>query len=132
MSRKKTSGFSLLELLIVIGIIAVLIGVGVVSYSTAQRKSRDSKKKSDLQSIQNALEQYYSVCGFEYPDPVSNAVPTIGCASPATIIMSEIPLDPKTGTDYVMTGGGTTYTVCVPTPAFESESDTTYCVSSRQ
>ena len=56
-SRK---GFTLLEMLVVIGIIAILVGLSTTSYSTAQKKARDAKRKSDLKSIQNCLEQYYS------------------------------------------------------------------------
>ena len=57
----KHLGFTLLEILIVIGIIGILIGIGTVSYSTAQRKARDAKRKQDLKAVQNCLEQYYSV-----------------------------------------------------------------------
>jgi prepilin-type N-terminal cleavage/methylation domain-containing protein len=57
-SQKK--GFTLLEILVVIGIIAVLVGLATTSYSTAQKKARDTKRKSDLRTIQNCLEQYYS------------------------------------------------------------------------
>jgi prepilin-type N-terminal cleavage/methylation domain-containing protein len=57
----KKLSFTLLEMLVVIGIIGILIGIGTVSYSTVQRKARDAKRKQDLKSIQNCLEQYYSV-----------------------------------------------------------------------
>lgn len=52
--------FTLLEILVVIGIIAVLVGLTTSSYSIAQKKARDAKRKSDLKSVQNCLEQYYS------------------------------------------------------------------------
>jgi len=37
--------FTLLEILVVIGIIAILVGLGSVSFSTAQKKARDTKKR---------------------------------------------------------------------------------------
>jgi type IV pilus assembly protein PilE len=59
--------FTLLEMLVVIGIISVLVTMGFVSYSTAQKKARDSKRQSDLKSFQAALEQCYSVNDYTYP-----------------------------------------------------------------
>ncbi len=59
--------FTLLEMLVVIGIISVLVTMGFVSYSTAQKKARDAKRQSDLKSFQATLEQCYSVNGYTYP-----------------------------------------------------------------
>ena len=68
---KLKRGFSLIELLVVITIIAILIGAGTVSYNNAQQKGRDGKRKSDLKSIQQALEQYFQANG-KYPPIVPN------------------------------------------------------------
>ena len=51
-------GFTLIELLVVIAIIGILITVGAVSYQRAVRLSRDSKRKTDLEQIRQALETY--------------------------------------------------------------------------
>lgn len=56
----KKSGFTLVELLVVISIIALLSVVGAIVYSTVLKQGRDSKRQSDLNAIQSALEQYYS------------------------------------------------------------------------
>jgi len=53
-------GFTLLEMLVVIGIIAVLVTLSITSYTTVQKKARDAKRKSDLKAIQNCLEQHYA------------------------------------------------------------------------
>lgn len=53
-------GFSLIELLVVITIIAVLSTVGLIAYSSVAKQGRDSKRQSDLRSIQSALEQYFA------------------------------------------------------------------------
>lgn len=60
-------GFTLIELLVVISIIAILTTVATVSYTDAQKKSRDSKRKADMAAIQQALEVFYSDRG-AYPD----------------------------------------------------------------
>jgi len=98
-------GFTLLEMLVVIGIISVLVSMGFVSYSTAQKKARDAKRKLDLGVIKNAMEQYYSLCNGSYPGAVDGKVPgTIETIAPAcsseTVIMSAAPLDPKAGVSY--------------------------------
>ncbi|QQG43927.1 MAG: prepilin-type N-terminal cleavage/methylation domain-containing protein [Candidatus Roizmanbacteria bacterium] len=94
-------GFTLLELLVVIGIIAVLIGVGAVSYSTAQKKARDAKRRSDLKTVQNCMEQYYTTNSYQYQDLGSdgddlNASDTIQCGGGKTLVV----VDPINTTTY--------------------------------
>jgi len=84
-------GFTLLELLIVIAIIGILVAMGTVSYSTAQKKARDAQRRADLKAIQNAFEQYYAQNNGSYPT---------GCASPGTSYLPNgLPTDPR-GFDY--------------------------------
>src|SRR5438105_4116721 len=52
-SRK---GFTLIELLVVIAIIGVLATFIVASFTSAQGKARDSRRKSDLDALKKALE----------------------------------------------------------------------------
>lgn len=53
--RKNTSGFTIVELLIVIVVIAVLATISVVAYTGIQARAQDSRRISDLQSITKAL-----------------------------------------------------------------------------
>jgi prepilin-type N-terminal cleavage/methylation domain-containing protein len=134
MRKHASKGFTLLELLVVIGIISVLVGLGTVAYSTAQKKSRDAKRKGDMKAMQSALEQYYSVCGYVYPGSVASG---IVCASPAVTFIADadMPTDPTSGLeyDYTYTGASNTYTLCAPnSPAFESEATDPYCLDNQQ
>jgi general secretion pathway protein G len=134
------AGFTLLELMVVIGIIGLLIAAATTSYSTVQKKARDSKRKTDLKNIQNAMEQYYSTCGFTYPKvPATNKVPTtIKCPTQPTAIMSPVPVDPSlpaTANKYDMShtaaaNDGTTYQIC--TNNLETETPATYCLNNQQ
>mgnify|MGYP000983379818 CR=1 FL=1 len=67
MKKKSTkNGFSLIELLVVATIIIVLTTIGVISYRAASIKSRDSKRKADLETVRQALVLYRSDEG-SYP-----------------------------------------------------------------
>lgn len=52
-------GFTLIELMVAISIVAILSTIGMTVYSKAQALARDSKRKEDLKSITIALELYY-------------------------------------------------------------------------
>jgi len=125
--RRKS--FTLLEMLIVLGIIAIIISIMSVSYATTQKKSRDAKRKSDIKNMQNALEQYYSSCGYVYPTNILGAPIACG-ASPA--IMNSIPVDPRTATPYIYTPTGTNVGFSLCTNSLESEIPTGYCVYNQQ
>lgn len=123
-------GFTLLEMLVVIGIIAILVSLGIASYTTVQKKSRDARRKGDLKTIQNSLEQYYSICGYNYPTPESGSFRGIYCASPTTGVLPTAPVDPKTITPYPCTlCSESNYTLCT---TLESETPSNYCVSNQQ
>ncbi|MCL4375001.1 type II secretion system GspH family protein [Patescibacteria group bacterium] len=115
---QKTRGFTLLEILVVIGIIAVLIGMGVASFSTAQKKARDAKRKADLQAVQKFMEQCYSINSYQYPDltsMVGNGTPslTITCPADSTTIAVADPTLTKVYTVTISVSGAD-YSVSLP------------------
>lgn len=55
---KRKTGFTLIELIISVSIIAIISAIGLVSYSQTQLIARDAKRKADLRSIAVALELY--------------------------------------------------------------------------
>lgn len=99
-------GFTLIELLVVISIIGILVATGIVSYQKAIQLSRDSKRKTDLEQIRQALETYRSEKG-TYPATGTWQTDL----SPSYI--TTIPTDPKSGTyTYAVGNPATTYTLC--------------------
>ena len=59
-SLQRQGGFTLIELLVVIAIIGILASVTVVGLNVATRNARDSRRKSDLATIQSALSQDFA------------------------------------------------------------------------
>ncbi len=66
-NKFQASGFTLLELLVVITIIAILAAIGLGNYTRTLSRGRDAKRRADLKAIQNALEQYYVNHNNTYP-----------------------------------------------------------------
>jgi prepilin-type N-terminal cleavage/methylation domain-containing protein len=64
---RKESGFTIIELLIVIAIIGILATLVLTNFQGAQAKGRDTVRKSDMNSIYQKLEEYYNENG-GYPD----------------------------------------------------------------
>jgi prepilin-type N-terminal cleavage/methylation domain-containing protein len=64
--KKRNSGFTIVELLIVIVVIGILALLVITTYSGIQAKARNSKRSSDVATIQTQLEAYFQNSG-HYP-----------------------------------------------------------------
>lgn len=83
---RNRKGFTLIELLVVVAIIGVLAALVIVNLNTAQRRSRDTRRKADLAQIRTALEMYYDE-NLDYPSSADDAA--IPVLNPPTSIASE-------------------------------------------
>ena len=63
---KNKSGFTIVELLIVIVVIGILAAISMVAYSGVQQRARDSTRKQDLAAIAKAVNLYHADNG-QYP-----------------------------------------------------------------
>ena len=74
-------GFTMIELLIVVALLGILGTVGVTSYTNSLKVGRDAKRKTDLETIRQAMEMYksdFSTVG--YPDAISGSAKTSNCS----------------------------------------------------
>lgn len=58
--KRKQSGFTIVELLIVIVVIGILAALVVTTFSGIQRKARNTERETDVKAIHGQLEAYYS------------------------------------------------------------------------
>lgn len=123
--KRKVSGFTLVELLIVIAILGILAAIGLASFASSQAKSRDAKRKAHLSQIAQALELYNNDKG-KYPN-TDGAGNIKGCGADAintctwgsssfandttnTVYMITLPSDPSAYRYYyVGTSTGVSY-----------------------
>lgn len=94
-------GFTLVELLVVVSIIAILSVVGIAVFGNVQSRARDARRTADLDSISKALETNFT--NGTYP-VVSNTMFSSG----------SIPTDPRTNGNYigVPNSAGSSYNIC--------------------
>lgn len=71
--RRNMSGFTLIELILVMAIIMILSVIGIGSYTQATIKSKDTQRKSDLSQIAKALELFNNDVG-RYPKTSAGAM----------------------------------------------------------
>ncbi len=67
MKMKRQSGFTIIEMLIVVTILAMLAGILIPVLEDAARSARDARRAADLKNVHSSLESYKRVIG-TYPD----------------------------------------------------------------
>ncbi len=112
--HKRNAGFTLLELLIAMIILAILAAMITGYFFTSLKKGRDARRKADLEQIQKAVEMYYED-NKSYPTSTSisfggQLCHPNGCST--KIYMQKVSDDPSTPSksySYVQFGSGTGY-----------------------
>jgi prepilin-type N-terminal cleavage/methylation domain-containing protein len=148
-NKKRSNGFTLLEILLVVGIIAILAGIVIVAINPSKQLAtvRNAERKSDLKQLNNAITQFYidnsfypasttlstttlkEICNTGSVSATTTAVTGVTCASLGLINLSElvptyitaIPTDP-TGTSSPL--------AFIPT-AYAASAGTGYAVGKR-
>jgi len=104
-------GFTLVELLVVISIIAILAAVGAANYVTQLKRGRDGKRLADLNNLRNALEMYYMDNSNQYPSTSGNwrnVSSALGGLESGGYLRG-LPSDPKSNWHYLYRSDGTCY-----------------------
>lgn len=97
----KLRGFTLIELMVVIAIIATLLTLAVPRYFGSLEKSREAVLKENLHAMRDSLQKYYSDKG-KYPDKLEQLE--------RDQYLRKIPVDP-------ITGSATTWIIVQPQDA---------------
>jgi len=101
-SVNKKKGFTLIEMIVVILILAALSTLITFAYFTSLKRGRDSKRKSDINNISTALELYNADMN-HYPITSSFSLGDILCNEEggcAQVYMRQIPKDPLSKKPY--------------------------------
>jgi len=106
---KGRRGFTLIEMLVVIGIIGVLASLVLVGLGPSRQAGRDTKRISNLHQVQNLLEVSY-LRDAKYPDGSAVNINTLG--SNYTKVVDSDP-DGSGNTRYCYIRTNSSYTVGV-------------------
>ncbi len=105
--KQLKKGFSLVELLVVITIIAILSVAAYTAFGGQTIKARDSKRKQDIDTIQSALELYY-INESAYPEELASGPAEDGLIPKE--YLSFVPSDPaKAKKPYLYVRQGVKY-----------------------
>ena len=116
---KSGTGFTIIELLVVLSIIGLLAGLAITQLSAAQQKARDVRRMSDVREIKKAL-TLYQVDNISFPVVTATSTMITGDDYLSSELknagaITQVPIDPRhpvtfytyqsnsTGTDYDIT-----------------------------
>ncbi len=143
-SKSKTSGFTLIEILVVIGIIAILAGIVLVAINPSRQfaQANNTQRTSNVNSILNAIGQYIADNKGTVPAGIDATAKTLSkadlniCALLMPTYVSSLPVDPTKGaavtdctsnydTGYTVKQDATTKRITVAAPLFEAPATST-------
>lgn len=117
-NMQKNKGFTLVELLVVIGILAVLTAVVLVAVNPGRQlaQARDTQRRADVNTIITAITAYMA-------DPVNN-----GALPPGIVTLCSAGVDDITTGGALETALAPTYVAALPVDPSETGADTGYDV----
>ncbi len=127
---KSSSGFTMIELLVVATIMILLTMIGLVSYQSTSRKARNGKRAADIENVRSAL-VLYRTDNPGYPDDGSF---DLMMSAITDYTSTDVVMDPKDTAPYVyeynpaLCSGGfcRDFTLCY----YEEPDGTQVCVGS--
>lgn len=92
-------GFTLIELMVVVGIMALLYAIILPSIDKIRARSRDSRRIADVSQLRLAVEHYFNVYN-KYPVDINDDTKNSPAFISSGSVLSSVPTDPKSGSGY--------------------------------
>lgn len=131
LAPRESRGFTLIELMVVISVIAILATISLFGLNKAQASARDVSRQQIMSGIRIALERYYADKGV-YPtqDLVAGQQWSGNPASPIDVLvagryLTAAPTDPCLGGTVILGTGKLTGGVCNDVPLYSYTQTTT-------
>lgn len=114
--NQKQKGFTLIEILVVIGILSILLAIVLIAINPQQQfqQANNTQRSSDVSAILNAISSYAAQNNGDLPAGIDSTVKTLGLPTATSVVdlcdelvpdyIADLPVDPTTGT---VTGGET-------------------------
>jgi len=127
-SNRRRSGFSLIELLIVIAIILIIVTVALPKLNKARMYAQETAALKAIQTLNTAQVQYQSTFGRFAQSLTELGPPVSGTdnASAANLISSDLASGLKQGYKYTLTGTPTGYVITAVPQSFGSTGSRTF------
>ena len=97
-------GFTLIELMVAIAIVAILATIGIAFFTNSQKTAMDGKRKSDVNALSQALENKYDAVTQLYSFPATTDF--AGSTVPIDPVNTAGATPPGTAFQYYYTYGG--------------------------
>ncbi len=127
-NTRRTAGFSLIELLVVVAIIMIIMGMAIPSFQAARKLALETAAMKAISTIHVAQAQYQSQYGRFAATMVELGPPVTGSpsASSAKLIGSDLASGEKGGYKYNLVASDFGYSIHANPIAFNKTGDHTY------